>query len=79
MVATPEAPNACAASSITGRPSAAISASGAGRPNRWTGMIARVLAVIRAATSSGSRFRVAGSMSAKTGVAPLRAIASAVA
>ena len=42
-------------------------------------MIAFVRGVIRAATSAGSRFSVAGSMSAKTGVAPRRAIASAVA
>ena len=42
-------------------------------------MIAFVRAVIRAATSSASRFSVTGSMSAKTGVAPTRAIASAVA
>ena len=42
-------------------------------------MIAFVRGVIRAATSSGSRLSVAGSMSAKTGVAPRRAIASAVA
>ena len=75
----PAAPNACAASSISGSPSAASSASGAGRPNRCTGMIAFVRGVIRAATSSGSRFSVTGSMSAKTGVAPTRAIASAVA
>ena len=42
-------------------------------------MIARVRGVIRAATSSGSRLSVSGSISAKTGVAPRRAIASAVA
>ena len=42
-------------------------------------MIAFVRGVIRAATSSGSRLSVTGSMSAKTGVAPTRAIASAVA
>ena len=79
VCATPGAPNACAASSISGRPNAASSSSGAGRPNRCTGMIARVRGVIRAATSSGSRLYVAGSMSAKTGVAPRRAIDSAVA
>ena len=79
VLATPAAPNACAASSISGRPRAASSASGAGRPKRCTGMIAFVLGVIRAATSSGSRLRVTGSMSANTGVAPTRAIASAVA
>ena len=49
------------------------------RPKRWTGTIAFVRSVIRAATSSGSTLSVAGSMSAKTGVAPTRAIASAVA
>ena len=42
-------------------------------------MIAFVRAVIARATSAGSRFSVAGLMSAKTGVAPRRAIASAVA
>ena len=52
---------------------------GAGRPKRCTGMIARVRAVTFAATSSGSRFSVTGSTSAKTGVAPRRAIDSAVA
>ena len=39
----------------------------------------RAAASIRRSTSSGSRFSVTGSMSAKTGVAPTRAIASAVA
>jgi hypothetical protein len=38
-----------------------------------------VRSVILAATSAGSRFSVTGSMSAKTGVAPRRAIDSAVA
>ena len=42
-------------------------------------MIALVRGVIRAATSSGSRLSVSGSTSAKTGFAPRRAIASAVA
>ena len=41
--------------------------------------IARVRGVILAATSSRSRLNVAGSISAKTGVAPRRAIDSAVA
>ena len=72
-------PNACAASSISGRPSSASSASGAGRPNRCTGMIAFVRGVIRSATRSGIEVERRGSMSAKTGVAPTRAIASAVA
>ncbi len=79
VVAIPSAPNAWAASSISGSPSAASSASGAGRPKRCTGMIALVRGVIRRATSSGSRLSVTGSMSAKTGVAPALAIASAVA
>ncbi len=72
-------PKACAASSISGGPSEASSSSGAGRPKRCTGMIARVRGVIRAATSSTSRLNVCGSTSAKTGTAPRRAIASAVA
>ena len=42
-------------------------------------MIARVRPVTFAAVSSRSRLSVAGSMSAKTGVAPRRAIDSAVA
>ena len=42
-------------------------------------MIALVRRVIRRSTSSGSMLSVPGSMSAKTGVAPVRAIASAVA
>ena len=77
--ATPGAPKACAASSTIGIPSSARPASGITRPNRCTGMIARVRSVTRAATSSGSRLSVTGSMSAKTGVAPRRAIDSAVA
>ena len=77
--ATPSAPNACAASSISGSPSAASSPSDAGRPKRCTGTIAFVRVLIRVATSSGSRLRDTGSMSANTGVAPTRAIASAVA
>ena len=42
-------------------------------------MIARVRSVIAASAAAGSRHRVRGSMSANTGVAPVRAIASAVA
>ena len=42
-------------------------------------MIAFVRSVIARSTSAGSRFSVTGSMSAKTGVAPRRAIDSAVA
>ena len=79
MVAMPWAPKAWAASSTIGMPSAASAPSAAGRPKRWTGMIAFVLGVMRAATSSGSMFSVTGSMSAKTGVAPDCTIASAVA
>jgi hypothetical protein len=79
VVATPSAPNAWAASSRSGMPSAASSPRGAGRPKRWTGTIAFVRSVIRPETSAGSRLSVTGSMSANTGVAPTRAIASAVA
>ncbi len=79
VAATPGAPNACAASSITGSPSSASRSSGAGLPKRCTGMIAFVRAVMRAATSSTSTLSVTASMSANTGVAPARAIASAVA
>jgi hypothetical protein len=68
-----------AASSSSGGPSPASSSSGAGRPNRCTGTIAFVRGVIRSATSAGSRLSVAASISAKTGVASRRAIASAVA
>ncbi|MBK8940565.1 MAG: hypothetical protein IPM79_23870 [Polyangiaceae bacterium] len=76
------APKACAASSITGMPRSAArskSARSAGRPNRWTGRMARVLSVMAARTALGSRLYVSGSMSAKTGVAPTRRIAPAVA
>ncbi len=51
----------------------------AGWPKMWTGSRARVAGPIRASAAAGSRQYVAGSMSAKTGVAPTRAIASAVA
>ena len=44
-----------------------------------TGMTARVRSVMAASAAAGSRHSVTGSMSANTGVAPLRAIASAVA
>ena len=79
VCATPSAPKACAASSTIGTSSPASSGSGAGRPKRWTGMIAFVLGVIRRETSCTSRFSVTASMSAKTGVAPRRTIASGVA
>ena len=42
----------------------------AGRPAKWTGMMARVREVIRSRTLSGSMFMVAASTSARTGVAP---------
>jgi hypothetical protein len=45
----------------------------------WTGITARVRSVMAASAASGSRHRDTGSMSANTGVAPRRAIASAVA
>ena len=51
----------------------------AGWPKMCTGMIARVRSVIAASAAAGSRQNVSGSMSANTGVAPVRAIASAVA
>src|SRR5581483_1538254 len=77
LVAIPAAPKACAASSITGTPNPARL--GAGRPKRCTGIRAFVRSVSLRSTSDGSRFSVTGSMSTKTGVAPTRAIASAVA
>ena len=79
LVAMPGEPNACAASSMIGNPNARSSSIGAGRPKRCTGMSAFVRAVMRFSTSAGSRFRVTGSISANTGVAPRRAIDSAVA
>ena len=51
----------------------------AGWPKMCTGRIALVAGPIRASAAAGSRQYVTGSMSAKTGVAPTRAIASAVA
>ena len=51
----------------------------AGWPYRCTGMIATVRGVIAAATASGSRQNVPASMSAKTGVAPTRRTALALA
>ena len=42
----------------------------AGWPYRCTGMIAAVRGVIAAATAAGSRQKLSGSMSAKTGSAP---------
>ncbi len=51
----------------------------AGRPTWWTGMIALVRGVIARSAATGSRLQVAGSMSAKTGVAPHCQTALAVA
>ena len=48
-------------------------------PNTCTATIARVRSVTAASAAAGSRLNVPGSMSANTGVAPTRAIASAVA
>src|SRR4029079_10914234 len=79
VVAIPGAPNACAASSSSGTPSVASSASGAGRPKRCTGTMAVVRSLTSGATEARSRLSVTGSTSANTGVAPTRAIASAVA
>ena len=44
-----------------------------------TGITARVRSLMAASAAAGSRQSVTGSMSANTGVAPRRAIASAVA
>ncbi len=79
LVAIPGEPKACAASSMIGRSNRRSSSIAAGRPKRCTGMIAFVFGVIFRSTSFGSMFSEPGSMSAKTGVAPIRAIASAVA
>ena len=77
------APKPWAVSSITARPCSAatwpIAVMSAARPKMWTGMIAFVFGVTRSAILEGSRQYVSGSMSANTGVAPMRAIASAVA
>ena len=77
------APNAWAQSSTTLSPCSAaiamIAGMSAGWPKMWTGRIARVAGPIFARTASGSRQYVTGSTSANTGVAPTRAIASAVA
>ena len=76
-------PNACAASSMTDRPfSAAVVRMGvieAAWPKMCTGMIALVLSVTFSSMRSGSRQAPTGSTSTKTGVAPWRAMASAVA
>ena len=70
-------PSACAASSITGTPSASISCTGATLPNRCTAITAFVSRVIAAFTVSAVTVNVAGSTSQKTGRAPVSAIASA--
>ena len=69
----------CAASSSTGTPSAAISATGATLPNRCTAITAFVLGVSAACTVSAVTTYVSGSMSQNTGVAPVGGIASALA
>src|SRR5260370_17974941 len=48
-------------------------------PKRWTGMIALVRGVMRVSASATSMLKVSGQESAKTGVAPTRAIHPAVA
>ena len=70
-------PSACAASSSTGTPSASISATGATLPNRCTTITTFVRGVSAARTVSGVTQNVSGSMSQKTGFAPISAIASA--
>ena len=70
-------PAAWAASSSTGTPSASISATGARLPNRCTAITAFVRGVSAAFTVSAVTQYVSGSMSQKTGVAPVGGIASA--
>ena len=70
-------PAAWAASSSTGTPSASISAIGATLPNRCTAITAFVFGVSAACTVSAVTQYVSGSMSQKTGVAPVAGIASA--
>src|SRR3954463_8558258 len=70
-------PSDCAASSITGTPSASISPTGATLPNRCTAMTAFVAGVIAALTVSAVTVNVCGSMSQNTGRAPVGGIASA--
>src|ERR1700709_2308119 len=64
-------PAACAASSSTGTPSAWISAIGATLPNRCTAITAFVRGVSAALTVSALTQYVSGSISQKTGVAPV--------
>ena len=72
-------PAAWAASSSTGTPSASISRTGATLPNRCTAITALVRGVSAARTVSAVTQNVSGSMSQKTGCAPVWGIASAVA
>ena len=72
-------PAACAASSITGTPSASISATGATLPKRCTTTTALVRGVSAALTVSGVTQNVSGSTSQKTGFAPVGGTASALA
>jgi hypothetical protein len=71
-----QAPMDWAASSTTG---CSTLGSVAGRPNRWTGIKARVLALQAAAAAAGSRLKLSGSTSANTGRAPSRAMQPTVA
>ena len=77
------APWAWQASSTTARPCrsaiAPIMSMSATRPNRWTGTMALVRGVIAASIRFASMRYVSGSMSTKTGVAPVYRIAFAVA
>ena len=70
-------PSACAASSSTGTPSCASPSTGATLPNRWTAITTLVCGVSASRTVSGVTQNVSGSMSQKTGFAPITAIASA--
>ena len=71
-------PADCAASSITGTPSASISAIGATLPNRWTAITALVFGVITARTRlRRSARRSRGRCRRRPGVAPSSAIGSA--
>ena len=71
-----QAPIDWAASSTTGRLTLGRAA---GRPNRCTGITARVLAPQAAAAAAGSRLKLSGSTSANTGRAPRRAMQPTVA
>ncbi len=75
----PREPRAWAASSSTGTPSAAISATGATFPNRCTTITALVRGVSAARTVSGVTQKDSGSMSQNTGRAPVGGTASALA